>query len=138
MFVMVMYVPGAVIDSLKRKAVADKAQEMLCQGFKVPAKDVKIILECVEKENCNPRVGDVFFPILYMPEGTPYEAKKRAGRLLHQGLLSLFPEGEMKNVYLHMKEHGLDNYSVNGESAFFDTELKKEIIQMKNQASEGE
>lgn len=135
---MVIYVPSAIISGEKKKAVVRMAQEMLCEGFCVSSENVKIILECVQPENCNSNVGNVFFPILYMPKGTPYEAKKRTGELLYKGLLSLFPEKEMENVYLHMKEHDLDNYSVNGKTAFFDRDLKEQIYQMQEQALGGE
>lgn len=138
MFAMVMYVPACHMGGGMKKKVVETAHATLCEGFGAERGDVKVLLECVENTECNERVLDVYFPILYIPKNTPYEAKKRTGKMLYDRLLALFPGGEMKNVYLHIKEHDLTNYGLNGKSAAFDKELKQKIETMQKDLSGGQ
>lgn len=138
MFAMVMYVPARHMGGGMKKKVVETAHATLCEGFGVERSEVKVLLECVEDTECNARVLDVYFPILYIPKNTPYEAKKRTGKLLYDRLLALYPNGEMKNVYLHIKEHDLSNYALNGKSAAFDKELKKRIETMQENLTGGQ
>ena len=109
MTALVLYVSDRYMDSEKRKQVVAAAKSRLCDGFHLSEDDVVVILENFTDGNSNERVNHCFFPVLYMPEGSPYEYRKKAGELINERLRALFHEEEIGHTYFHMKEHSYDN-----------------------------
>lgn len=114
MTALVLYVAERYANSAKKREILRAAVSSVCDGFQLDESDVLVILEAFRETEANERVHHCFFPVLYTPEGTPYEYKKRTGELMHQRLCALMAPEDIGHVYLHMKEHGYENEAVNG------------------------
>ncbi|MEG0215194.1 MAG: hypothetical protein RR496_05545 [Lachnospiraceae bacterium] len=127
MTTLVLYVSDNYVDTSKKKEIIAAAKSSLCEGLRLEDSDVTVVLEAFKEGESNERVKHCFFPVLYTPEGTPYEYKKRAGELMNQRLRALVDPQEIGHVYFHMKEHGYDNVARNGKLLKYDTAAIRHI-----------
>ncbi len=127
MTALVLYVSDRYLDTAKKKDVIAAATSALCDGLHLDAEDVTVVLEAFRDGEANERVHHCFFPVLYMPEGTPYAYKKRTGELMNERLKALMDPEDIDHVYLHMKEHGADNVAVNGVLLKYNSKAVKHL-----------
>ncbi len=120
MTALVLYVANRYLTPEKARLVTDAAQSAVCDGLHLDPAEVAVVLENFEDWNSNERVNHCFFPVLYMPEGSPYAYRKKAGELMCERLCALFPEEEIGHCYFHMKEHPAENVAVNGKLLKYD------------------
>lgn len=127
MTALVLYVSDRYLDTEKKKDIIAAALSALCDGLHLNAEDVTVVLEAFQDGEANERVHHCFFPVLYVPEGTPYADKKRTGELMNERLKALMDPKNIDHVYLHMKEHGVDHVAVNGVLLKYDTKALKRL-----------
>ena len=127
MTALVLYAAEKYIGGSNKAKVMEAVTSSLCEGLHLEAKDVVVVIEAFADTDSNDRVTHCFFPVLYTPQGTPYEYRKRAGELINERLRAIVPEEEIGHVYFHMKEHDYENTAVNGTLLKFDDDAIERI-----------
>lgn len=134
MTALVLYVSDRYLDGSKKKEVIAAATSSLCEGLHLQTEDVTVVLEAFHDGEANERVHHCFFPVLYTPEGTPYAYKKRTGELMNERLKALMDPEDIDHVYLHMKEHDVDNVAVNGVLLKYDAKAGKHLDEARRES----